>query len=140
MYKILNFFSEGSDERQFCSPGFNLPVCLVMRKMFTEFKEYHTSLDDKKFFNIKTFKETFIIYKNIIDTMELNFVPKARVQYGTPQLSKLGNKIYPPTMNFNIKEKNEEIRILLEILNLAEGNLSLLEIANLKNFSPVIFP
>ena len=113
-------FPDGSDERQFSSPGYDLPVGLLMRAMYSNFKEYHTSLDNKSLFNFKTFKETFLIYKEIIDTLEFNFIPIARVQFGTPQLSKLKDTIYPSTMNFNINAKTENSRVLLEILNLAE--------------------
>ena len=45
-----------------------------MRAMYSNFKEYHTSLDNKSLFNFKTFKETFLIYKEIIDTLEFNFI------------------------------------------------------------------
>ncbi len=106
-----------------------------MRNMYGKFKEYHTSLDNKKLFSIKTFEESFLIYKEIIDTLEFNFVPVARVLYGTPQLSKLKDSVYPSTMNFKVKPKESQTRVLLEILNLAEGKLSMIEIANLKNFS-----
>ena len=47
-YKEINFFPDGSDERQFSSPGYNLPIGLLMRAMYGDFKEYHTSLDDKR--------------------------------------------------------------------------------------------
>ena len=75
--KIVDFFPDGSDERQFCSPGFNLPIGLVMRKMFADFKEYHNSLDDPNFINFKTILESLNIYLQIILTLENNFYPIA---------------------------------------------------------------
>ncbi len=131
----LDFFPDGSDERQFSSPGFNLQFGLLMRAGFARFKEYHTSLDDKNFFNMKTFKETYKIYTKVIDTLEMNFTPLARVLNGTPQLSKIKADIYPSSMAFNVSPKNENNRILLELLNLSDGKISLIDIANKKNFS-----
>ena len=133
-FKKIDFFPDGSDERQFCSPGFNLPIGLVMRKMYGEFKEYHTSLDNEKFISFKTIMESIQKYIEIILTIENNFIPFGRVQKGTPQLSKSKVNLYSDIMNFRIKKKNEDTRFILEILNLSDGNLDLIQIANAKNF------
>jgi len=131
---IVDFYPDGSDERQFCSPGFNLPIGLIMRNMFGKFPEYHTSLDNHKLISFKRILETINVYLQVLKTIEVNFKPIAKVQYGTPQLSKSPIKLYGDLMNFKIKKKSERIRALLEILNLSEGKLDLLEIANLKKF------
>lgn len=133
-YKIVNFFPDGSDERQFCSPGFDLPIGLVMRRMFGEFKEYHNSLDNEKFINFKTIIETLKIYIEIIKTLETNFVPYGRVQFGTPQLSKIKNiDLYPKTMNFNAKPKTNSVKLMLKILNYSDGKHDLLDILKDEN-------
>ncbi len=137
-YKILDFFPEGSDERQFCSPGFNLPVSLLMRKMFKTFKEYHTSLDNEKFINFKTIKESIKIHHEILLTIENNFIPKAKIIYGTPQLSRSKIKLYPSLMKPSDR-KSDEIKLLLEILNLAEGKLDLIDICEKRNLKLINF-
>ena len=147
-FQIIEFFPDGSDERQFCSPGFNMPIGLIMRKMWNasggwisdlpdnhKFKEYHTSLDDPKKISFKTIIETIKIYYDVLLTIENNFIPIGKIQYGTPQLSKSPINLYRNIMNFNIASKSEQTRILLEILNLSNGSLDLLKIANNKNFS-----
>ena len=127
--KIVEFFPDGSDERQFCSPGFNLPIGLVMRKMYGEFKEYHNSLDNEKFINFKTIIESLDLYLDILNTLENNFIPIGRIQYGTPMLSKIKNiDLYPKTMDFSSKPKSDLIKLTLDILNKADGNHDLLDI------------
>ena len=138
--EIIDFFPDGSEERQFCSPGFNLPIGSIMRNMYlkpdgsVDFKEYHTSLDDENFISFKTIIESIKIYYETLLTIENNFTPIGKIQYGTPQLSKSPINLYENIMNFRIKNKQEKTRITLEILNLAEGNLDLLDIANKKKF------
>ncbi len=138
-YKIVDFVPDGSDERQFCSPGFNLPVASIMREMYGEYKEYHTSLDNEKCISYKTILETLQIYIDTLKTIETNFVPYARVQYGTPQLSKSKIDLYPKIMNFVGKPRKEYVLLMLEILNLSEGKLDLLEICNKKGFKLIEF-
>lgn len=141
---IIDFFPDGSDERQYCSPGFNLPISLVMRKMYKTygdkinkkhfFKEYHTSLDNKKIFSFSTLLESLRVYYEILMTIENNLILKSKIIYGTPQLSKSKINLYPELMNFAVKPKKIVTRFILEILNLSLGKLSLLEICNKKNF------
>jgi len=133
-FKILDFFPEGSDERQFCSPGFNLPIASVMRKMYGDYKEYHTSLDNEKFISFKTIEDTIKIYYEILLTIENNFVPYGRVQFGTPQLSKSKVNLYPKMMDFASKPRAQYVTFMLVILNLADGTKSLLSICNEKNY------
>lgn len=131
---VIPFFPDGSDERQYCSPGFNLPIGLVMRYMYGQFPEYHTSADDKSLISFETLLESAQAYFDIMMTLELDFTPQARILRGTPMLSRSPISLYRDTMNFRSHAKTESTRVMLEILNLAEGNLSLLEMAQLKNF------
>ena len=138
--KVVDFFPDGSDERQFCSPGFNLPIGSVMRKMYTEFKEYHNSLDNPNFINFDTIIESLKIYLQIILTLENNFYPLGRVQYGTPQFSKIKNfTLYPKMMNFQAKPREKRNFLVLQIINLSDGKKSLLDICNEKKFKLIDF-
>lgn len=134
-FKIIDFTPEGSDERQFCSPGFNMPVGNLMRKVYRAFKQYHNSLDNEKFINFKTLNESIKIYYEILMTLENNFIPKAKIIYGTPQLSRSKVNLYESTMKSSgIGQKSKEIKLLLEILNLAEGKLDILDICLKKDY------
>ncbi len=131
---IINEFTpEGSDERQFCSPGFNLPIGVISRSDYNNFREYHTSLDNLTKFNFKVFYESVEKILDIIETIELNSKPKSTVLYGTHQFSRRGSKLYDKI--FFKRKKSEITKILLQILNLSEGKLDFLDIANEKNFS-----
>ena len=131
---IINKFTpEGADERQFCSPGFNLPIGVISRNDYNNFKEYHTSLDDLSKFNYETFYDSIEKILNILETIELNFVPKSTVLYGTHHFSRRNSNLYGKMLVK--RKKRENIISMLEILNLSEGKLDLLDIANNKNFS-----
>ena len=132
--EIVDFFPDGSDERQFCSPGFNLPVGLIMRQMFGRYPEYHTSADDKNLISFDTIRESVQGYFDTIMALELDFRPYGRVQRGSPMLSKSPIPLYRNIMNFRSQPKNVRTRIMLEILNLADGNMSLLDMAESKDF------
>ena len=132
--KMVDFFPDGSDERQFCSPGFNLPVGLIMRIMYNTFPEYHTSDDNKDLISFDTIKLSIDAYYRVCESLEINFIPYGKVQYGTPQLSKSPIPLYRDIMNFRQVDKSERIRVTLEILNQADGKKDLLQIALEKNF------
>jgi aminopeptidase-like protein len=72
-FEVVEFFPWGSDERQFCSPGFNLPVGSLMRSMYDKFPEYHTSGDNLDFINKNSLKESFEKYFLIISELEKKF-------------------------------------------------------------------
>ena len=84
--------------------------------------------------NFDTIIGTIKAYHDILFTIENNFIPYGKIQYGTPQLSKSKINLYKDIMDFGSKGKGERISTILQILNLADGKLNLLEIANAKNF------
>jgi len=73
-FRILDFFPWGSDERQFCSPGFNLSVGSLLRSVYgnKEFPEYHTSGDNLDFMNMKSLTESFVTYLSILFELDNN--------------------------------------------------------------------
>ena len=136
--KVIDFFPDGSDERQYCSPGFNFPVGLIMRTMYGQYKEYHTSLDNKDIISFKAMAESVELYHDVISTIDNNCIYQSRVQHGTPQLSKSTIPLYSPTMDFNsINDKVIQTKRILLILNLCDGNNDLIKIADLAECSVI---
>ncbi len=131
-FKKYNWSDRGSDERQYCSPGVDLPIASIMRSKFGEYPEYHTSLDNLK--NVVTprgLEGGYNVIKLAIEAIENNCFIIAK-NFCEPQLSK--KKLI---RSINGKEKNDkDVRIMLEILTWADGKNSLLEIAE-KNNLPV---
>jgi aminopeptidase-like protein len=124
-FTIIDFFPYGYDERQFCSPGFNLPVGCMMRTPHGQFPEYHTSADNMDFVKPQYLAEAFSIYLDIIETLEnnrtyYNLNPKCE-----PQLGKRG--LYQAISGEANVKSNE--MAMLWILNMSDGQHSLLDIA-----------
>ncbi len=92
--KISNFYVNGSDERQYCSLGYNLPVGTLMSAPDHRYKEYHTSLDNKKILNFNNLYLSLEIFSNTFIQIEKLF----KHNYEIPKKSifkKHLNKIYP---------------------------------------------
>jgi aminopeptidase-like protein len=125
-YEIREFSPYGYDERQYCSPGFNLPVGSLTRTPHGEFSQYHTSADDLDFVRPEYLAESLETYWAVIQVLEhnrryLNQNPKCE-----PQLGKRG--IYRSTGGQVNQPVNE--LAMLWVLNLSDGHCSLLDIAD----------
>ena len=72
-YNVVDFFPTGSDERQFCSPGFNLPIGALVRTFAPDFSQYHTSADNTEFVKAEYLADTFSKYVKVISKLEENF-------------------------------------------------------------------
>ncbi len=123
--KMLDFSPYGYDERQFCSPGFNLPVGRLTRTPFAEFPEYHTSADNLDFINSDNLSESLSFLLKVFFIIEnnkkwINLSPK-----GEPQLGKRG--LYG-SVGGQSNHKDYQMA-LLWVLNLSDGNHSTLDIA-----------
>ena len=76
--RIIEFSPLGSDERQYCSPGFDLPVGVLTRSMYSEFSEYHSSDDNLDFVSEESLQESLDLFLEIIKTYEANNVFKEK--------------------------------------------------------------
>tara|TARA_B100000795_G_scaffold205792_1_gene159291 strand:- start:6795 stop:8072 length:1278 start_codon:yes stop_codon:yes gene_type:complete len=130
-HSVRGFSVGGSDERQYCSPGFNLPVGSFMRTPYQEYREYHTSLDNKEFIDFKALSNTVNIVYNVCNAFEVNSKPFCHIQECEPQLGKRG--LYPSS--FNPEENRTLIHRRMHLLTYSDGKHSLLEIAELRNES-----
>lgn len=122
--KIIDYSPIGSDERQFCSPGFNLPVGSLMRTPYSEFPEYHTSDDNLNFIKKEKLFDSFLKYLEIIFIIENNkkfenLNPKCEPNLGKRGLYNL----------FGTSKKDNKTKAILWLLNFSDGKHSLLDIS-----------
>jgi len=125
-YNIHDFFPYGSDERQYCSSGFNLPVGSLMRSMYSNYPEYHTSEDNKSFISFLALSESIKIYFEIIKIIENNKYYLNTNQYCEPFLS---NKGIQYLINKNVPGPYSSMQIILWLLNFCDGEKDLIEIS-----------
>ncbi len=122
--EILDFSPYGYDERQYCSPGFDLPVGCLMRSVWGTFPEYHTSADNLDFIQPRQLAESLRICAAILDVLENDRRYRNLSPFCEPQLGKRG--LYPSGGGESLAR---EIHARLWVLNLSDGRHSLLEIA-----------
>jgi len=119
-HRIIDFHPYGYDERQYCSPGFDLPVGRISRTPYGEYPEYHTSADNLDFVCPETLQGSFETIMKILSTLDnnrvyLNLKPKCE-----PQLGRRGL--------YRTADGHKELA-LLWVLNLSDGNHTLLDVA-----------
>ena len=123
-YDILDFSPYGYDERQFCSPGFDLPVGCFMRTPNGQFPEYHTSADNLDFVQPSLLADSFAVTLTIISLLEGNVSYANQNPKCEPQLGKRGLYRKMGGVEGGVNEL-----ALLWVLNLSDGTHSLLDIA-----------
>jgi aminopeptidase-like protein len=123
--EIVEFSPYGYDERQYCSPGFNLPVGCLMRSVWGTFPEYHTSADNLDFIQPRKLLESLRVCAAIVSVLENNQRYRNLNPYCEPQLGK--RQLYRSTGGPEIPQ---EINARLWVLNLSDGEFSLLDIAD----------
>lgn len=128
-FAIRDFFPFGYDERQYCSPGFNLPVGSLSRTPHGCYPEYHTSADNLSFVRADSLADSLSRYLSVISVLEenrkyINLSPKCE-----PQLGRRG--LYSPLGG--VVDGREGELAMLWVLNLSDGKHSLLQIAERAN-------
>lgn len=129
-HNIIDFLPYGYDERQFCSPGFNLPVGCLMRSPNSKFPEYHTSADNLDFIQPECLADSFVKCLGVLSVLEHNKIYVNQNPKCEPQLGKRG--LYRSIGGSSGTGLNE--LALLWTLNLSDGQHSLLDIAERSGF------
>jgi aminopeptidase-like protein len=125
-YDVREFVPYGYDERQFCSPGINLPVGCLSRTPHGEFPEYHTSKDDLTFLKAASLADSLACCLAILRVLEGNRVYVNQNPKCEPQLGRRGlYRGFGGSMDARAREM-----ALLWVLNLADGEHSLLDISD----------
>ena len=123
-YKSYSWAERGSDERQYCAPGIDLPIASIMRSKYGQYPEYHTSLD--KLGNVVTptgLDGGYRVIRRAIEAIERNKKYRVTVLC-EPQMSKRG--LYP---TLSTKKSSEEVGLMMDLISHCDGEHSLLEIA-----------
>lgn len=124
---VNDFVPWGGDERQFCSPGFDLPVGALTRTPHGLFPEYHSSADDLDLITAESLGDSLAAALEILDVLEGDRVYASRNPYGEPQLGRRG--LYREVSSGAPREEESFQRAILWVLNLADGGHSLLDVA-----------
>lgn len=125
-YELLPFNPYGYDERQFCSPGFDLPVGCLMRGVHGTFPEYHTSADNLDFVKPEALEQSYAVIAKVLDLLDRNRTYVRVDGRGEPQLGRRG--LYRAIAGQREAGGANQMD-LLWFLNLADGKHSLLDMA-----------
>lgn len=130
-YRSAEFSPYGNDERQYCSPGFNLPVGRLSRTPDGEFAEYHTSADDSNFVDAASLGDSFNKCLSIFEVLENNRTYVNQNPKCEPQLGKRG--LYRTFGGY--ADSGQQEFAMLWVLNQSDGTNNLLDIAERSGLS-----
>lgn len=122
-FKVYTWLDRGSDERQYCSPGIDLPMATIMRSKYGEYPEYHTSLDDLTLVTPSGLSGGFAALRDAIEIVEADVTLRCTVLC-EPQLGKRG--LYP---TISTKDTGAKVRAMMGLISYCDGAHSLLDIA-----------
>lgn len=124
-FRRYTWLDRGSDERQYCAPGVDLPIATITRSKYGEYPEYHTSLDDLSFVTAQGLQGGFEALRQCIDVIENNVYLKTTVLC-EPQLGKRG--LYP---TLSTKQSAVDVQVMMNLISYCDGTRSLLDIAEI---------
>ena len=123
-FKHYTWLDRGSDERQYCAPGIDLPIATIMRSKYGEYPEYHTSLDDLTLVTPYGLAGGFKAIQQALEVIENNVKLQTTVCC-EPQLGKRG--LYP---TLSTKGSHDQVRMIINLISYCDGR-TLLEISEL---------
>ncbi len=124
-YKKYSFLERGSDERQYNSPGIDLPIASIFRSMYGKYSEYHTSLDNFNLVSIKGLAGGIRVLKVSINMLLNLTIPKVKILC-EPQMSK--RNLYP---HLSTKQTNQRVRNYMNFIQYADGKNDILKISKI---------
>ena len=124
-FKVRPFSPYGYDERQYCSPGYNLAVGSLTRTYHGQYPQYHTSADNLNFISATALADSLGMYLEVIEVLEHNLTYENQNPKGEPQLGRRG--LYRALGG--LPDAGAQEVALLWVLNLADTKHTLLEIA-----------
>ena len=131
--------TEGSDERQYCSSGLDLPVGQIARTVYGDYHQYHTSGDDKNFMKISQITKSINEIEDVLKVNEYTFPLIRYMPYGELMLGK--RNLYPNINSYKTRNSSSDdliddrkrLNILLNLLSYADGKKNIVDISNLTN-------
>lgn len=127
-FRIRQFDIGGSDERQYCSPGFNLPVGQFARTVYGTYEEYHTSLDTKEFMGVGSLVESAEAIEEVLETLEYAGYYLNQEPYGEPMMSK--RDLYPTVNDPDNYDEGNLVDTMMRVLSYSDGTVPVVSVAD----------